>query len=315
MPVRLGEIMLPEGVERYGPDLHPIRLDGFTVKRATRAALLSAAGGLNDLFYEVAWRERQLDAEMRPADFLASPATVAAGTESFSRYLAGEGVEAHSRAVLLADLEACQSLTRLRRWSGWVGSAGLAHRLETEDLQLRLGIVPEHRRLLDRLLRMLSEAGALAPSESGRYIVAVGADEPLLDGALMDPESLADSLARLYPPRHQRTGVAAPLRLCPGRGVVGPCGPLGLLFSDEGPSVADLYREAPAARAANRMLGEVVAAAVSGLSHEGRLRLLLQGLPGDTPLRGVVHLMESGLLHGARKSSTKTSPQVQLESG
>ena len=63
-----------------------------------------------------------------------------------------------------------------------------------------------------RLLRMLSEAGALAPSESGRFNVAVGADEPLLDGALMDPDSLADSLARLYPPRHQRTGVAAPLR-------------------------------------------------------------------------------------------------------
>ena len=63
-----------------------------------------------------------------------------------------------------------------------------------------------------RLLRMLSEAGALAPSESGRFNVAVGADEPLLDGALMDPDSLADSLARLYPPRRQRTGVTAPLR-------------------------------------------------------------------------------------------------------
>ena len=63
----VGEIVLPEGVERYGPDLHPVLLDGFTVKRATRAALLSAVGGLNDLFYEVAWRERQLDAGMRPA--------------------------------------------------------------------------------------------------------------------------------------------------------------------------------------------------------------------------------------------------------
>ena len=124
----VGEIVLPEGVERYGPVLHPVLLDGFTVKRATRAALLSAAGGLNDLFYEVAWRERQLDAGMRPADFLASPATVAAGTESFSRYLAGEGVEAHSRAVLLADLEACRNPMRLRLCSGWIGSAGLAHR-------------------------------------------------------------------------------------------------------------------------------------------------------------------------------------------
>ena len=94
----------------------------------------------------------------------------------------------------------------------------------------------------------------------------------------------------------------------------GRADPLGLLFSDEGPSAVDLYREAPAARAANRMLGEIVAAAVSGLSHEGRLRALLQGLPGETPLRVVVHLMGPGG-SGARKSSTKTSPQVQLESG
>ena len=63
----VGEIVLPEGVDRYRPDLHPVRPDGVTAKRATRAALLSAVGGLNDLFYEVTWRELQLDAGMRPA--------------------------------------------------------------------------------------------------------------------------------------------------------------------------------------------------------------------------------------------------------
>ena len=80
----------------------------------------------------------------------------------------------------------------------------------------------------------------------------------------------------------------------------GRADPLGLLFSDEGPSAADLYREAPAAQAANRMLGEIVAAAVSDLSHERRLRSPLQGLPGETPLRGVVYLMESGRERGAQ---------------
>ena len=45
----------------------------------------------------------------------------------------------------------------------------------------------------------VSEDGAVARQKVDAH-VAVGADEPLLDGALMDPDSLADSLARLYPP-------------------------------------------------------------------------------------------------------------------
>ena len=49
------------------------RLSGYAVKRATRAALLSAVEQVKDLLYEVVWREHALPAGIAPADFFPSP--------------------------------------------------------------------------------------------------------------------------------------------------------------------------------------------------------------------------------------------------
>ena len=65
-------------------------LKGFTVKRATRTALLSARESLKDILYEVAWREKLLDRGTLSADFLSSPETVAAQSRPLSRYLSDE---------------------------------------------------------------------------------------------------------------------------------------------------------------------------------------------------------------------------------
>ncbi len=56
-------------------------LSGYTVKRATRAALLSAVEGIDDLLYEVIWQDRALPAGIESADFFPSTADVAAGTQ------------------------------------------------------------------------------------------------------------------------------------------------------------------------------------------------------------------------------------------
>ena len=50
--------------------------------------------------------------------------------------------------------------------------------------------------------------------------------------------------------------------------------PLSLLFGSDGPGAADLYRTAPAARAANRMLADAVRLAVANLPEGRRLRVL-----------------------------------------
>ena len=88
----------PDGLELGG-------LDGYTVKRATRAALLSATEDLSDLLYEVVWQDRALAPGMPSADFFPSPAGVAAGAQLFTGYLTEVGVDPEGRNALLADLE------------------------------------------------------------------------------------------------------------------------------------------------------------------------------------------------------------------
>ena len=84
------------------------RLSGYTVKRATQSALLAAVEGvegINDLLYEVVWRDRPLESGLVPANFFPTPSTVAAGTALFAEYLTEAGVDPTDRNALLADLE------------------------------------------------------------------------------------------------------------------------------------------------------------------------------------------------------------------
>ena len=68
-------IYSPEGTEIGG-------MTGYAVKRATRASLLSAAEGIQDLLYEIIWRGAPLEEGMKAADFLPSPTSVVANSAS-----------------------------------------------------------------------------------------------------------------------------------------------------------------------------------------------------------------------------------------
>ena len=105
-------------------------LSGFTLKRATRASLLSSTEGVEELLYEVVWRERPLAGRRPAADALTSPSTVAANTATFAEYIAREGVENVEHAALLADLERLSrsyALAALQKL-GWERKARRRHR-------------------------------------------------------------------------------------------------------------------------------------------------------------------------------------------
>ena len=288
----------------YSPDGEPIGgVDGFTMKRATRAAMLSASKALQDLLYEVVWREGAPAGGARPADFLAGADTVAARMGTFPDYLAAEGVTAGERAALLADLDRLSRshvLSALDRL-GWRRRVGAA--VEPEVLRRELGVAADHRRLFARLLGIMVEAGMLRAEPGGGLaavvgsedplpdealcdperlaerdlVVAVGSEDPLPDEALSDPERLAERLGARHP---HGSNEFALLRRCGGalaEVLQGRTDPLSLLFGSDGPGAADLYRTAPAARAANRMLADAVRAVVSGLPEGRRLRVLEVG--------------------------------------
>ncbi len=251
-------------------------LAGFTVKRATRAALLAAVEGVDDLLYEVVWRDSALPPGMPPADFLPSPSAAAARSHPFSRYLGDEGVEVAAEIDLQGEMERvswCYALAALEAL-GWERSAGAI--VDPEALRERLGILPEHAHLLRRLLEILARSGVVRETDDG-FAVSVGADDPLPENMPRDAGAFLAEVTERFPHATNEIGL---FRRCAGalpEVLRGNEDPLSLLFGDAEPTAGDLYRLAPVWRAANRMIGEVVRTLVDALPDGRRLRVLEVG--------------------------------------
>ena len=248
-------------------------LSGYTVKRATRASLLSATEGLQDLLYEVVWRDRALADGMQSADFLTSPTDIFARAMPFTEYLADEGVQTDEREALLNGLErmswfyALSALDRL----GWERKAG--EFVDPEALRERLNVLPEHRRVFRRIFDFLSNAGVVDESGDG-FVVRIGQGEPMPNDIPHDIEGLADRISAENWHGTVEVGLLRRSGAALADVLVGEADPLTLLFSSGEPTAGDLYLKAPVARAGNRMMGDAIAMLVSGLPEGRRLRVL-----------------------------------------
>ena len=251
-------------------------LGGYTVKRATRAALLSAIEGVKDLLYEVVWRERALPPGMTSADFFPGPATIAAGTQLFAGYLNDAGVDPENRNALLADLERwsrSRALATLEEL-GW--QRNLGETVDPESLRQRLDVMPEHTRLFRRLFEMLARSGVLEESDD-EFTVIVGPEDPLPEHMPGDLDEFATRMTELYSHGLTEIGLFRRSGCALAEVLRGRADPLTLLFSSGEPTAADLYLKAPVARAANRLLGDAVQTLVAALPQGRRLRVLEVG--------------------------------------
>ena len=251
-------------------------LSGYTVKRATRAALLPAAEGVEELLYEVVWRDQALPPGIEAADFLPSPSAAASRAEPFSRYLAVEGVRVEDETGLQEEMERvswCYALSGLEAL-GWDREAGAV--VDPEELRERLEVLPEHVHLVRRMLEILARSGVLRANGAG-FVVAIGAGDPLPDGMPHDSDAFVTDVTRRFPHATNEIGL---FRRCAGalpEVLRGDEDPLALLFGDVEPNAVDLYRRAPAWRAANGMLGEVVRTLVDEAPAGRLLRVLEVG--------------------------------------
>ena len=251
-------------------------LSGYAVKLATRGTLLAAVEELEELLYEVEWRDRPLAPGMPHAEFLPGPSTVAAGSGLFTRYLEAEGVGAEDRDALLGDLErlsrsyALSTLDKL----GWERKEGDA--VDSEDLRQRLQVIEAHRRLFRRILEMLARSGVLEESGDG-FLVTVGSGDPLPEGMPGNPDEFATRMAGLYAHGSNEIGLFRRSGAALAEVLRDQADPLTLLFSSGEPSAADLYLKAPVARAANRMLADAIRTLVAGLPDGRRVRVLEVG--------------------------------------
>ena len=251
-------------------------LSEYTVKRATRASLLSAAEGIRDLLYEVVWQDSVLAPGMVPADFLPSPATVRASSGLLSGYLADEGVDREGRKALLADLEQwsrARALATLEEL-GWTRKTGDA--FDSETLRRQLDVGEEHSRLFRRMLEMLSRSGILEEANDG-FVVRIGPDGPLPPELPGNLETCPDEMKQRYFHGVIETALFNRSGRALAQVLRGQADPLTILFSSGDPTPADLYLKAPVARAANRILKETVQTLVADLPSGRRLRIIEVG--------------------------------------
>ena len=278
----------------YDPSGVPIGgLSGYTVKRATRAALLSAFEGVNDLLYQVDWRESVLESGLKPANFFPSPETVATQSQLFPEYLSTAGVDPKGRTELLADLEwwsrsyALRTLEKL----GWQRNRDDVVR--PGELQEQLGVKSEHSRLFLRMFEMLAQSGVLEQRDDG-FVVLVGEDEQLPDGLPSDPEEFHKQMIERYPHGLTETGLFRRSGAALADVLLGREDPLTLLFSSGEPTAADLYLKAPVARAANRMLEEAFRTLLARLPDDRRLRVIEIGAGTGSATASVLPLLPQG---------------------
>ena len=251
-------------------------LSGYTVKRATRSALLAAVEGVEELLYEVEWRDCAVPSGMLPADFLPSPSAAASRSQPFSQYLTDEGVEVADEIDLQGEMERAAGRYALSALEtlGWERESGAA--VDPGELRERLEVLPEHTHLLRRMLEILARSGVLQVKDEG-FSLMVGADDPLPDSMPRASEAFLAQVTERFPHAANEIGL---FRRCAGalpEVLRGSEDPLSLLFGDAEPTAGDLYRLAPVWRAANRMIGEVIRTLVDELPDGRRLRVLEVG--------------------------------------
>ena len=219
-------------------------VQGLRLRSATRSSLLRAADDVEDLLYEVAWRDAAGEGRggLRSAAFLRMPAS-------------RPGPEAPDPTEL-AELD--RDLERLARAYARAALRELGHDGASgggggpETVRRRLKVTAEHAALLGRLLGMVRE-------------------DPETD-----PDALAGRLEAAHPPAG---GEFALLRRCGAAlaDVLRGRAEARDLLVGEAPGAVDLLRESPLVAAGTRMAAAAAGEAVASLPAERRLRVLELG--------------------------------------
>ena len=266
-------------------------IDGYTVRRSTRAALLASGTGLQELLYEVVWRDQPPAPLMPPADFRPDPAALR--VRAHSGYLADEGVESADRASCLEDMDrlACAYALSTLEALGWDRRAGTL--VAPEELRRRLAVAAGPRGMFSRLLEMLAGSGVLGEADGG-FRVRLGSGDPLPEGWPADADAFAVRLGESYP--HGATEIGL-MRRC-GNAMPdvlrGRADPLAILFHSGEPTLADLYSKPPAWRAANRMLADAVRELAAVLPEGRPLRVLEVGAGTGSATASVLPHLPTG---------------------
>ena len=264
----------------YGSDGKGVGgVSGFTAKRATPVTLLSAAEDVAELVYGVAWRECPLRFASGSARLLAAPDSIKGRLPELEECLSAEGLDARDLTVLRGGLERLSrsyALAALEQM-GWRPEADAP--VDPDKLLGPLKVVANRQRLFRRLFAMAAEEGVLERRSEGsvEWFGTPGLKHGQDDNWASEAADLAASLIERHPYGSREIGLLASCGAALARVLGGQTDPLELLFGDSAVGATELYREAPAMRAVNRLVGEAVAALAADLPEGASLRILEVG--------------------------------------
>ena len=266
-----GDIWLYDDNDRIVAEFVGLQLGHVTVDAMTSAPLSKR----ESWFYEVKWREQEpsalhvKDSEFNlTADFVPAPELLAekAGTEL--RALAtSERLSIYEEVIPKLEVLSTALINRAFLRMAW--SPKLGERFTTQELAVRLAIVPAHRRLFERLIGILAEEGVLKPEGDGWIVL-----KPL-EAQSSDLRLEAEALKQQFPACSAELTLTA---RCAGRldeVLRGTCDPLQLLFPGGDFDTADaLYRTSPFARTLNTAMRHVVVRATQEAPQGRMVRIL-----------------------------------------
>ncbi|MEO8696545.1 MAG: SDR family NAD(P)-dependent oxidoreductase, partial [Acidimicrobiales bacterium] len=225
---------------------------------------------INGLLYGISWPERAHPSvrAATPATFLRSVADIAGIVDAAAPSIA----EAHGTARyddFLPELDALCGAYVLEGMRELGLALGLGEYLTLEAVMVTSRIAAQHRRLVRRLLDMLTEDGWLRAEADGWRVVRTGTEQPA--------RRHAELLAR-YPAFEAEIQI---IDRCGSRiaGILrGDIDALQVLFpGGSSAQMEAIYRDLPLARAFNELVGAAVAAAVEYAPAGRAIRVLEVG--------------------------------------
>ncbi len=243
---------------------------GLAIKRAPREALLYATRKhLNDWLYEVEWQlQNRLEPEVvgLPSDYIPQSLEIINHLKLQLPLLSNQhGLEVYQE--LLPKLNALSVSYILRALQKLNGEMYLHQRLTVTSLVEELNIVPQHHRLLGRMLEMLQEDGLLSQVD-GAWEVCQTLDISKLQQEWTEASHKYPSCqAELSLLKRCGTSLAGVLR--------GEIDPLQLLFPEGSVNqVENLYQESPGAQVINTLVQEAIAVVLASLPAGRKIRIL-----------------------------------------
>lgn len=242
-------------------------IEGFQLKLANREDLLSSSQHfLTDWLYEVTWQPKPHEDRRLPGEFFPTADELAARLAPQIAQVFPPREAAVYKEVFdhLERLSAAHIMKAFREMGQ---GFSLSQRFSLETLAEQTGVVSQYRRLLKRLLEVLTEEGILRQT-GDQWEVASQPD-------LCDPHEQAAAFLSKYPDARAEFALLDRCGSKLSEVLQGKCNPLPLLFPEnEEITAASLYQDSAAAQAANEVIRRVFALLLERFPQNRRARIL-----------------------------------------